>query len=96
MAITLTKLDKRMKGYGHFIYVADYSYKKDGTLSFLEVRRWCTQQFGESVELDAWEDYPALRNPKWSWERGEFNRNYRCRIFLATEKEAEWFSLRWS
>lgn len=85
-----------MNGYGNFLYVVDFSFGAGVLPLFVETRRWCREQFGDSVELDVWEQYPNLRNLKWAWERGTFNKMYRCRIFFATEKEAEWFTLRWS
>ena len=94
--MNLKKLDRRMNGYGNFLYVVDYMYRPGGLRNFVEVRKWCTDTFGPSVELDIWEDFDDLKNPKWSWERGEFGKSYRCRIFIADEKTASLFSLRWS
>jgi len=92
----LDKIDRRMKGYGDFVYVVDYRYGKGKDHKFLEVRRWCTETFGPRVELDAWIEYPDLRNQLWSWERGIFVKSYRCRIFLRDDKAASIFSLKWS
>ena len=94
--IDLIKIDRRMKGYDNFKYVVDYRYGKTNDYSFLQVRRWCTETFGPSVELDAWEEYPDLRNQFWSWERGTYVKSYRCRIFLKDDKAASIFSLKWS
>ena len=90
----IKKLDKRMPGYGDFTHCADFS-ERGNRKQFAEVRRWCVEQWGESVEYDLWEDYAEFRNPAWCWERGEYNKSYRCRIFLASEKEAQWFMLKW-
>ena len=94
--IELITIDRRMKGYGKFKFVVDYRYGKANDYSFLQVRKWCAETFGPSVELDAWEEYPDLRNQYWSWERGMFVKSYRCRIFLKDDKAASMFSLRWS
>ena len=91
----IKKLDKRMTGYGDFTHCADFTLHKDDRKKFAEARRWCVEQWGESVEYDLWESYEEFRNPAWSWERGEYNKSYRCRLFLASEKEAQWFSLKW-
>ena len=94
--IELTRLDRRMNGYGNFKFVVDYRYGKSNAYTFLQVRLWCTETFGASVELDAWEEYPDLRNQFWSWERGTYAKTYRCRIFLKDDKAASIFSLKWS
>ena len=84
-----------MNGHGKFILMADYAYTKDCDLNFALARQWCTDSFGPTVELEIWIKYPELQNPKWSWERGEFNKSYRCRIYLADQQTANWFSLKY-
>jgi hypothetical protein len=95
MGIKVKKLDRRMNGYGQFIYAANFPSFVDAD-RFSQVRQWCWEQWGPSVELEIWQRYPDFKNPKWAWERGEFNKSYRCRIFLSSDQEAEWFILRWS
>ena len=92
MAMTpkIKKIDRRMRGHGNFAYYADYQYATGGDRKFLETRFWCTDTFGGTVELDAWEIFPEFRNKLWSWERQQFGR----RIFLA-EEALSIFSLRW-
>ena len=85
-----------MNGYGNFIYMADYAYVKNGPKDFAQARQWCTDTFGSTVELDIWERFEELRNAKWSWERGDFNKSHRCRIFIADQQTANWFILRFS
>lgn len=92
----LKKLDKRMTGYGDFVYSVDFPVNRGKVLmDFFEVREWCFEQWGRSAEIDIWQKFPQIQNPAWAWERGEFNKTYRCRIFLASDKEAHWFTLRW-
>lgn len=85
-----------MNGYGDFLYAADYAYQKNGDKEFLDARQWCTETFGPSLEIDLWQTYGTdlLKNPKWSWERGDFAKTYRCRIFIADQQTANWFTLR--
>ena len=93
----IKKLDKRMNGYGDFMYGVDFTYNWQGT-RFDHAREWCWESFGPSCELDIWEELPTLnepRNEKWAWDRGQYNKSYRCMIYLATDKEANWFKLRW-
>jgi hypothetical protein len=93
--VKFKKLDRRMTGYGQFTHVADFAYGKDDRINFILARRWCEEQWGETVEFDFWTDYDEFKNPAWTWERGEFNKTYRCRIFFVSEKEASWFALKW-
>jgi hypothetical protein len=92
------KLDRRMNGYGDFTYGIDFTSRELAGPAFDEVRQWCWESFGPSTELDIWEvrDRPEdTRNDKWAWDRGQYNKSWRCIIYLATEKEANWFKLRW-
>ena len=91
----LKKLDGRMSGYGDFTHCADFTFGGTDRRTFAEARRWCEEQWGQSVDYDIWQKYDDFKNPAWAWERGETNNSYRCRIYLASEKEAQWFGLRW-
>lgn len=89
------KLDRRMNGYGDFTYGIDLW--ADTGRQFNEVREWCWQTFGPSCELDIWNDLDRpgdVRNEKWSWDRGQYNKSFRCMIYLKDEQEANWFKLR--
>lgn len=92
----LKKLDRRMNGYGDFKYGVDL-WTVDSK-EFMEVRQWCWETFGPSCELDIWEylDRPGdSRNPSWAWDRGTYNKNFRCIVYLATDVEASHFTLKW-
>jgi len=92
LEMKLTKIDNRMKGAGVFQYPVDVPiYGR----TFADVRKWCTDTYGETVECDYWGECPDIRNPLWSWERVNSNKVTRCRIFLLSDKEANWFSLKW-
>lgn len=88
------KLDRRMRGFGDFLYVADFPNHNESQ-QFAQARAWCASQWGASVELDIWYDYDGLKNPLWCWERGEYNTKYRCRIYIVTEEDAAVFKLTW-
>jgi hypothetical protein len=92
--MNLDKLDKRMIGYGDFQYSVHFSHRLESR-QFYECRGWCVEQWGRAPEIDIWQRNTDLQNPAWSWERGEYNKTYRCRLFLASDKEAHWFTLRW-
>lgn len=93
MGMKPIKLDKRMIGYGYFTYSIDIIQSK----KFTESRQWCFETFGPSLEIDLWIpcNNISLKNPLWAWERGWSNKTYRSRIFFLTDKEVNWFTLRW-
>ncbi len=90
----LKKLDRRMNGYGDFKYAIDFNYKTNN-IAFDDARQWCWETFGASTELDIWELRKDTRNPKWAWDRGQYSKTYRCMIYLATDEEASFFTLKW-
>lgn len=84
----IKKLDGRMNGHGEFTRCVDFT--REENQKFVKVRNWCWEQWGPSCELDFW--YHQLdRNPAWCWMVD----NWRIRLYFATEKEAQWFYLRW-
>ena len=83
------KLDKRFKGYGNFKYSVDFNWREKS--KYLEVRNWCWDQWGPSSEVAFLEDNQSLVSEGWSWDTSEFKN----RIYLATEKEYQWFLLKW-
>ena len=84
----LKKLDARMKGYGDFKYAA--KFRKSGDRErFIEIRNWCWETWGPSCELEFWKED---RNPAWSWAVTEFE----MKIYLDGDKEASWYTLKWS
>lgn len=89
MGVKLSKLDRRMNGYGSFKYVAKMNRNGPGTALFKEIRNWCWEQWGPSCELELHKD---TDNPLYCWKMDEFE----LRVYLATDKEASWFHLKWS
>ena len=83
----LKKLDKRMSGHGEFTHFMEY--RMDQGAEFIECRNWCWQQWGPSSELDLW--YKHKPNQHWCWMMDE----WRIRVYLRTDSEAQWFSLKW-
>ena len=83
----LTKLDKRMKGYGEFSHYIEYTRPRG--LDFIKCRNWCWGQWGASSELDLW--WKHRPNENWCWIMDD----WRLRIYLRTEAEAQWFLLKW-
>ena len=84
------KLDKRYNGYGKFTYTVDFWLTREYP-QFCEIRNWCWQQWGPSAEYDIWAKDPSLQSASWCWIKDD----YRTKIHLATDKEYQWFLLKW-
>jgi hypothetical protein len=105
MKIKISKTDKRYTGYRHFQYVVDLQYTNDQTTTVLgsrrnhkikkfhEIRDWCIQTWGMSCEREHWLSLVDTEphNAHWCWQT-EFND---IKIYLKTDKEANWFKLKW-
>lgn len=109
MSLSLTwqirRTDRRMNGVEHFEYVASPKIIKHdifGTankskylqLSLIEVREWCWQTWGPSCELTFFmslQGVEGLPTDRWCWHT-EFDSH---KIYLKTDKEANWFKLKW-
>jgi hypothetical protein len=105
MKLTVNKTDKRYTGSHIFQYVVDvknHSFpvihnkfsKSQKFKQFQEVRDWCIQTWGMSCER---EQYLQLQvnefdvNTHWCWHT-EF---HDTKIYLRTDKEANWFKIKW-
>ena len=84
----LKKIDRRMNGYGMFKYCVNFNYVT--VQNFCDIRKWCSEQWGASDDLEFIE---KIKNPNmaWCW----VNDQYTMRIYIATDKEAQWFLLKW-
>ncbi len=88
----IRKLDRRMKGYGDFVYGVDFSWNWEG-VRFDQARQWCWETFGPSTELDIWHELEPTseNNSRWAWDRNQ----YRTMIYLKSDVERNWFVMRW-
>ena len=77
-----------MNGFGDFKYVAKFRKRADRE-KFIEIRNWCWEQWGPSSELEFWSENV---NPAWAWTVSEFE----IKIYLDSDKEASWYTLKWS
>ncbi len=99
MKIVIKKTDKRHTGHGVFDYVADVRVpglgrRSEAVLDFIEVRKWCWETFGPSCEREHWLDLQKFKQPvneRWCWHTDFGN----FKIYIRTEKEANWFRLKW-
>lgn len=83
------KLDKRFSGFKDFKYCIDFQSAELN--KFCEIRDWCWQQWGSSVELDTWYKI-GNKNPSWVWQNDE----WKTRIYLKSDSEYQWFILKWT
>lgn len=105
MKITVRKTDKRYTGSDVFGYVVDIKNtsfaiihtklnKSQRITKFQEVRDWCIQTWGMSCEREHYLQMLADEfdvNTHWCWHT-EF---YDTKIYLRSDKEANWFKLKW-
>lgn len=99
MKFVIKKTDKRHSGNAIFEYVVDIQSpgmgrRRDRLQQFLLVREWCWTAMGASCERDHWlflHDTDAQPNDRWCWHTDFGN----FKIYLCTEKEANWFKLKW-
>lgn len=103
MKVTIKRTDKRMNGHEFWEYVAQserttyVGYKGVGErmVTLNAVREWCWATYGPSCELTHWMSIRAngftVPNEHWCWHTEYDN----FKIYLRTEKEANWFKLKW-
>ena len=86
----IRKLDKRNKGYGQFKYMAIFGSFREKE-KFFQIRNWCWEQWGPGCEID-FHSSTTSRSDAWAWLVDDFRMN----IYIATDKEYQWFLLRWA
>jgi len=104
MRFTLKKTDKRHTGNQDWQYVV--TVERNANVSFgnatliqksqdlHQIREWCWTTYGPSCELERWLMIPEgshSKNQHWCWHTN-FNN---WKIYLRTDKEANWFKLKW-
>lgn len=77
-----------MNGHGDFARCVDF--RAIEIQKFIEIRNWCWEQWGPSCELNFWYKIQSP-NPKWAWLMDE----WRTRLYFGSDKEAQWFHLKW-
>jgi hypothetical protein len=80
------ELDRRFTGGRQFMYCLDF-FGQDKGKHFCEVRNWFWATFGPSSELIFYVDSDQV----WAW----ITDSYRTRIYIRSDKELEWYKLRW-
>jgi hypothetical protein len=103
MKVSIKRTDKRMNGHEFWQYVAQ-SERKDFSgfkgvaermLTLNTVREWCWTTYGPSCELTHWMALNTngflVPSEQWCWHTEYDN----FKIYLRTDKEANWFKLKW-
>lgn len=103
----VTKLNRKYTGWQYFQYIVTVEPPRNNLYSdrlilnqkWFELREWCWTTWGPSKELEDWlkakmiaEDKHVSQNTHWCWQ----NDRYATRIYLTSDKELNWFRLRWS
>jgi hypothetical protein len=84
--VRLKKLDRRYTGGAEFDYCLDF-FGPDKGKYFCQVRNWFWETFGPSSEMLYYDDSDQV----WAW----ITDTYRTRIYIRSNKELEWYKLRW-
>jgi len=96
MSYILTKLNNRHKCSKFFTHRAQiYTPGRIESLElFINVREWMTDQFGQSIELDYFDELKKTRDfkLKWSWKVDINNRYF---IYFNDDKILNWFTLKY-
>jgi hypothetical protein len=104
MKLTIKKTDKRHSGnheWQYLVVVERMANVTFGNMATIQktadlnaIREWCWTTYGPSCELELWlavpENTPG-KNTHWCWHTN-FN-NFK--IYLRTDKEANWFKMKW-
>jgi hypothetical protein len=80
------KLDGRYTGNHLFQYRIDFDYRSRE--QFKQIRNWCWETFGPSCELNF---LTKDEEKVWAWTTD----SYRVRLYLKSDKEVNWYKLRW-
>ncbi len=84
------KINSNNRLYGFMTYqVVVNSFE-----TFVKIRSWCFQTFGESLEYQLYvNNIKHLRNqiPVWSWDSGENGRRHKRHIYFQSDNELNLF-----
>ena len=87
ISMKIKKLDKRHTGHGTYKFLVEFNSNQFE--KFFEARNWCWETWGPGCEVE--NTHKVTHERLWAWQYNEWN----TRIYLATDKEANWWKLRW-
>ncbi len=94
----IKRVDRRFKGHGDWKYYVDLPMSPTVKSHFFSIQIWCWNTWGPSKEISFWNFYKdkgwtdEAQNEKWCWHLDEWT----TRIYLKSDKEADWFSLKYA
>jgi|688.fasta_scaffold506976_4 hypothetical protein len=95
----IKQVDRRFKGYHDWKYYVDLVKSPIATEEhFYNIQVWCWETWGPSKEISFWNEArdkgwkDKTQNSKWCWHLDEWT----ARIYLKSDKEADWFSLKYA
>ena len=104
MKLTIKKTDKRHSGnheWQYLVVVERGLVTRFGNTALVQkatdlnsIREWCWTTYGPSCELELWLNIPdntPSKNTHWCWHTNYSN----FKIYLRTDKEANWFKMKW-
>lgn len=93
---TITKLDRRHKGQAQFrFYITPvWSSTLADKIQFFEWRKWCWETWGPGMEREQAIYFGSNQYQigRWAWHTEDGAK----RLYFATDKELNWFNLKWS
>lgn len=93
---TVTRLDRRHKAYNQFTHYISpvWSSQLADKIRYFEWRKWCWETWGPGMEREIAIDFGSNHYTigRWAWHTEDGQR----RLYFATEKELNWFVLKWS
>lgn len=104
MKLTIKRTDKRHTGNAEWQYLVVIERAANvpfGNTVIVQkatdlnlIREWCWSTYGPSCELELWlniSDTTPGKNIHWCWHTNYSN----FKIYLRTDKEANWFKMKW-
>jgi hypothetical protein len=93
----VSPLDRRHKGHKYFSHyvMPIWTMHLEDKLRYFEWRNWCWDTWGPGLERDMaveWNSKAWGDEVKWAWHTDDGAK----RLYFATEKELNWFNLRWA
>lgn len=109
IAFKITATDKRHKAHPHFKWMVEHpsahtlrSANTDAVVKFSDIRQWCVDSWGSSVEIDMWK-FLAIRPPgnvhvqnkHWCYDVNTTNVP-QMKLYFRTDAELAFYKLKWS
>ena len=104
----ITATDKRHKAHSHFKWVVENpgvhrlrSANVEAIAKFSDIRQWCYDSWGASVEIDMWKfqfNHPAqffMQNKHWCYDVNTTNVP-QMKLYFRTDAELAFYKLKWS